>query len=335
VNDEQRERAWEAGMRTLRVVGLHEDGESIVCEDPERRERFLLPADERLRAAARGDITRLGQIEIELEAQMRPREIQARIRAGESVEQVAAASGVPAERVERFAYPVLLERSRHAELAQHAHPVREDGPDVQTLAEVVAYAFGVRGHDFSQAEWDAWRGDDAKWVVCLRWSAGRSSNRAHWTFTPGAHGGTVTALDDLAASLLDPTSFRTPRAVTDLGERAARTAESAGGTADEQEPVLFDCPEFDEPDEHDDTASNVIEAPLPADEPEMDAAGAPETVEHGDHGDRRDHREHGEPGQQAAGHAPNRAQPGQKKRKGHTPVPAWEDVLLGVRSQRG
>src|ERR1044072_9960316 len=73
-------------MRTLRVVGLHEDGKSIVCEDPASRTRFLLPADERLRAAARGDITRLGQIEIELESQMRPRESQQRIRAGESVE---------------------------------------------------------------------------------------------------------------------------------------------------------------------------------------------------------------------------------------------------------
>src|SRR5690606_33352252 len=119
------------GMRTLRVVGLHEDGTSIVCEDPERRERFLLPADERLRAAARGDIARLGQLEIEQEYTMRPREIQSRIRAGASVEEVASIAGMPAARVERFAYPVLLERSRIAELAQQAHPVREDGPDVR------------------------------------------------------------------------------------------------------------------------------------------------------------------------------------------------------------
>ncbi|MFD1045746.1 septation protein SepH, partial [Kibdelosporangium lantanae] len=79
-------------MRTLRVVGLGEDGTTVILEDPIRGERFQLPADERLRAAARGDVTRLGQIEIELESQMRPREIQARIRAGESVEQVAAVS---------------------------------------------------------------------------------------------------------------------------------------------------------------------------------------------------------------------------------------------------
>src|SRR5438874_786975 len=214
-------------MRSLRVVGLSEDGKSVICEDPARSERFTVPADERLRAAARGDITRLGQIANELESQMRPREIQARIRAGESVEQVAAAAGLPEHRVERFAYPVLLERSRTAELAQRAHPVREDGPDVQTLGEVVAHAFGTRGHDYSVANWDSWRGEDGKWVVQLTWTAGRSENNAHWSFHPGAHGGTVTALDDHAVELLDPNSTRPLRTVRPVTELAAQALELA------------------------------------------------------------------------------------------------------------
>ena len=88
-----------------------------------------MPADERLRAAARGDLSRLGQIAIELESQLRPREIQARIRAGASVEQVATAAGVPEQKIERFAYPVLTERFRTADNAQRAHPMRADGPD--------------------------------------------------------------------------------------------------------------------------------------------------------------------------------------------------------------
>jgi len=106
-------------MRALRVVGITEGGGelSVVLEDPTRQERFTVPADEQLRAAARGDLTRLGQIAIELESQLRPREIQARIRAGASVDQVAAAAGGPSQKIERFAYPVLLERSRTAELA--------------------------------------------------------------------------------------------------------------------------------------------------------------------------------------------------------------------------
>src|SRR3954471_21239170 len=210
-------------MRPLRIIGLEDDGQTVIVEDPSRGERFQLPADERLRAAARGDITRLGQIAIELESQMRPREIQSRIRAGESVEQVAAAAGVPPEKVERFAYPVLLERSRTAELAQRAHPVREDGPDVQELGEVVAQAFAARGQDYSAAAWDSWKGEDGKWVVQLSWTAGRSYNRAHWSFHPGAHGGTVTPLDDHSIDLLDPNpnrQLRTVRPVTELAAQA-------------------------------------------------------------------------------------------------------------------
>jgi hypothetical protein len=196
-------------MRALRVVGLGIDGRTVILEavapqSGERGERFTLPVDDGLHAAVRGDLPRLGQIEIELESQMRPREIQARIRAGASVEQVAAAAGVPSQRIERFAYPVLLERSRIAKLAQQAHPVRADGPDVRTLEEVVTETFRRRGHDYGSVNWDSWRGENGKWVVALRWRAGRSDNRAHWTFHPGAHGGTVTAVDDHATELVDP-----------------------------------------------------------------------------------------------------------------------------------
>jgi hypothetical protein len=277
----------------LRVVGLHEDGKSLVLEDPASRTRFLLPADERLRAAARGDIARLGQIEIELESQMRPREIQARIRAGESVEQVASSAGVSTQRVERFAYPVLLERSRTAELAQSAHPVREDGPDVQTLGEVIAYAFGARGHDYNQASWDAWRGDDGKWVVVLRWKAGRSDNRAHWSFAPGAHGGTVHALDENAEVLLNPNAYRAPRTVRAL--EPAREAVVQPTLDAVEEPRAIEGPA-----EEDDDTRELPRVPGGSD-------GDSDDVE----------------------------QPRVKAKKNHPIVPSWEDVLLGVRTQRG
>ena len=205
-------------MRALRVVGLTEDG-AVVLEDPVRLERYTVPADERLRAAARGDLSRLGQIAIELESQLRPREIQARIRAGASVEQVATAAGVPEQKIERFAYPVLLERFRTADNAQRAHPMRADGPDNRTLAEVIEHTFGLRGQAYDGAKWDSWKGEDGRWVVALIWRAGRSDNHAHWVFQPGAHGGTVTALDEHASDLVEglpARPLRTVGAVVDM-----------------------------------------------------------------------------------------------------------------------
>ena len=125
-------------MRQLRVVGLGDDHETVILEDPIRHERFAVSGDERLRAAARGDVRRLGQMEIEVSSPLRPRDIQARVRAGESVDEVASAAGVSTSHVERFAYPVLLERARVAEIARRAHPVLPTDPtrtDGRTLGD--------------------------------------------------------------------------------------------------------------------------------------------------------------------------------------------------------
>lgn len=200
-------------MRELKVIGLSADGKRVVCQDANGADKFVIDADDRLRAAARRDLSRLGQIEIEMESSLRPREIQARIRAGATVQQVATSAGVDVARIERFAHPVLLERQRAAEMATAAHPVRNDGPTVNTLADTVAGAMFARGLDPDGIEWDAWKVEDGRWTVQLLWRAGRSDNKAHFRFTPGAHGGTVTALDDSARELIDPTFTRSLRPV--------------------------------------------------------------------------------------------------------------------------
>ncbi|GAA2337836.1 septation protein SepH [Saccharopolyspora halophila] len=345
-------------MRSLRVVGLDEDGESVICEDPENGERFTVPADERLRAAARGDLTRLGQVQIEMEQQMRPREIQARVRSGASVAQIAATSGLPEHRIERYAYPVLLERTQIAEMAQRAHPVREDGPDVQTLGEVVSQTFAMRSHDYHEANWDAWRGEDGKWVVQLAWQAGRSENHAHWVFHPGAHGGTIASLDEHAADLLDPSPnrpLRTVRPVTELAREALEldqqdeqdaeepAEEAAEPVAHQPEPPMqrVDPPISESPVAPSPVAQSpmahpsvppVAQAPVaqrhePAvvsrpEEPTLDL----ETPELG---------ERAEKSETAGTESDDDADQSKRhNRKNHPIVPSWEDVLLGVRSHR-
>jgi hypothetical protein len=202
-------------MRELKVVGLDVDGKHIVCEgapgNGSSAEKFRVSIDDRLRAAVRGDGARVAQTQIDIEVtnMLTPKEIQARIRAGASVEQVAAGAGADISRVQRFAHPVLLERCRAAELATAAHPVLADGPAVLTLLETVTAALVSRGHNPDSIRWDAWRNEDHRWTVQLTWKAGRSENLAHFRFSPGAHGGTVTAVDDGASDLIDP-SFERP-----------------------------------------------------------------------------------------------------------------------------
>jgi DUF3071 family protein len=225
-------------MRELRVVGLGEDTATVVLEDPIRHERFVVPSDERLRAAARGDVRRLGQMEIETTSPLRPRDIQARIRSGESVADVAAGAGVPTARVERFAYPVLLERSRVAEMAGRGHPAGEDGgPDPRSLLEILTATFAGRGQDLGDGSWDAWKGEDGGWIVSLSWRTGHSDHLAHWTFSPGASGGAVVPRDDPARDLLGLEPTPGPRRADGSAARTGRGSQEqdddAGTVRDE------------------------------------------------------------------------------------------------------
>jgi hypothetical protein len=198
-------------MRELTVVGLDDEGKYVICEGDGPTERFKLVADDRLRALLRGESPPPEQppLDIQVTNMLSPKEIQARIRAGASVEQVAAASGSDIVRIRRFAHPVLLERARAAELATAAHPMLADGPAVLTLLETVSAALVARGLEPDRLSWDAWRNEDSRWTVQLAWKAGRTDNIAHFFFAPGAHGGTVTAIDDAASELIDP-NFERP-----------------------------------------------------------------------------------------------------------------------------
>ena len=119
-------------MREARLVGLSQDGKQLILAMAETGEEFAVPVDDRLRAALRGDRARLGQLEIQMESALRPRDIQARIRAGESPEAVAAVAQMPMERVMAFAGPVLAERDHIASLAQRASVRRRGGADAPT-----------------------------------------------------------------------------------------------------------------------------------------------------------------------------------------------------------
>ncbi|GAA0586742.1 DUF3071 domain-containing protein [Kribbella sandramycini] len=154
-------------MREARLVGLSQDGKQLILAMSETGEEFAVPVDDRLRAALRGDRARLGQLEIQMESALRPRDIQARIRAGESPEAVAAVAQMPMERVMAFAGPVLAERDHIANLAQRASVRRKGGADAPTrnLGAWVTERLRIRHVDPASADWDAWRRDDGRWAV--------------------------------------------------------------------------------------------------------------------------------------------------------------------------
>lgn len=185
-------------MRELRLIAVSEDGAHLILSGGDG-EQLALRVDDRLLAAIRGDRARLGQLDIKLESQLRPRDIQARIRAGESVDAVAAVAGMPREKVERFAGPVLAEREHIAGRARQATVRRlgGDGPP-QTLEAAAGATAKVHGADPDLVEWDAWRREDGRWLVRFAW-AGEEEDSALFSFDPS--GRTVVPEDDNARSI--------------------------------------------------------------------------------------------------------------------------------------
>ncbi len=94
-----------------------------------------------------------------------PREIQARIRAGEPVAEVAAAAGVEVEGIEGFVGPVLAEREFMASNALQSTIRRRGEQSHRRLGELVTERLQQRGLDADTIEWDAWRQEDLLWRV--------------------------------------------------------------------------------------------------------------------------------------------------------------------------
>jgi hypothetical protein len=187
-------------MHEVRLVGLSADGSRLVVEAPDG-EQFALPMDERIHAALRGDRARLGQLQIELDSRLRPREIQARIRAGQSLDDVAQEAGIPVERVVRYAGPVLHEREHIAQEAAKVGVRQDDHGAVTLLGELVESRLAERGVPRDALEWDAWRREDGGWEVRLTYRAAGKERSALWIYD--AQRRTVSAVDDEARWLIE------------------------------------------------------------------------------------------------------------------------------------
>jgi Protein of unknown function (DUF3071) len=335
-------------MRQLRLVGLAEEGDSLLLESP-TGESYRLPLDERVRAACRGDLTRLGQIEIETDNPLRPREIQSRVRAGESAEQVAASSGMPLDRVLRFAYPVLQERSRVVAQARTA-PVRPPAPE--QLGELVEERLVGRGTDAATLEWDAWRRDDGRWAIRLSWRHGESAHAAHWSLDLGRR---ALQSEDPAAEQLSAEEFhtRTITAVTPLAVAARAAAEPGpttravgsgrpepGRAADRDRPPgagsdrsVADAARTERAGTRRSSADRAADRAAGRTTPRSERGNgegrrSPEARD----GDAEDDGEPGE-GRIAAGGGtlPLVEVEGEEDRARRATVPSWDDILLGVR----
>ena len=203
-------------MRDASFVGLTADGQWLIVERD--GEHLRVPVDDALRAAVRADDGL--QMPMPLQTAVSPREVQHRIRAGESAAQIAKSSGVAVELIARFEGPVLDERRWQAERA------RATVVDGTSLEERFALATNDEGGS-GPTSWDAWvDAEDGGWRIRAISPDGRA---AVWTWD--THTTKLRARDDLARRTLSG------RIVSDDLEAVLRPIAAARAERDRLEPV--------------------------------------------------------------------------------------------------
>jgi hypothetical protein len=343
-------------MQELRIVAVSEDGSYAVLAVPGRGGRFSLPIDDRLRIVARGQFSRLAQYEIEVESPLRPKEIQDRIRAGETAEEIADAAGVPIERVRRFEGPVLAERAYRAQEAQGAsiRQPGDSGPGPR-LGDIVTERLAELGVPAEEAQWDSRKRGDNNWQVQLMFTIGGRPLMAEWVFDPRRRH--VTPADDDAARLslpeadlaeLAPASRAPARAtVTPIGSRlAAAPPPAPAPRRPEPEPAVSQAriAEAHQARTAETREARTAEAPAPraaeARSPRVAEAHSPRAAEA-----RPAHAAEARPAAEVAETEPaaesqepavpqrGRARKAAGGRSRRSSVPSWDEIMFGTSRQ--
>ena len=154
--------------RELRIVS--EDGDFILLTDASgnkyRAERKNAPHPTLISVPPAGG------------AELTIKEIQARLRSGQSPREIAESSGTSIEKIERFAGPIMHERNH---IISHALDTQiKRGRSDMTLREVVNERLGARGVDLTTLEWNGYRQEDGTWIISVHYPTRDGQSSGEW-----------------------------------------------------------------------------------------------------------------------------------------------------------
>lgn len=323
----------------LTLASVSRDHRRLHLVDAGGRE-FTIEVDDHLLAAVGGASGRTltssapasGRLEITVDnktdSTLRPRDIQARIRAGESPESVADAAHTTVERIMPYAAPVLAEREHVAERAQKSSVRRrgtESGSTARTLGDAVAAHLRAIDLEPEVVEWDAWRRNDGRWSLVALYSTPARSGTAELTYDLR---GNFVVLDNddarwlVGDQLSSPVSTPVPAAQEPVRDdlQQARQRRLSPVTTDEQLPLG--------PDVIDPIAEQPLEAYLDdeaptAEQPRVEDASVEEPARRAEPPAAREPKV-----EQPAQDEPAARRPVTKKR-GRASVPSWDEIMFG------
>jgi hypothetical protein len=196
-------------MSELRLTGKTEDGNHLALVDGDGAE-YSLRISDTLRATV--NQPRLASVpSLDATETISVKEIQRRLRAGESFEQIAREGQTTVDKVERFSGPIMQEREYILSNARALVMRKDVHRSDLTFADVVVAKLAPRGVDTDQISWNTWRLPDSTWHIELHYPNRDGNGSATWIFDLSRRA--LDASDDNGAWLIDeepPARVSTP-----------------------------------------------------------------------------------------------------------------------------
>ena len=185
-------------MSELRLTGKTPDGLHLALTNTDGDE-FTLRISDTLRATV--NQPRLTAVSSEDQSEeMSVKEIQRRLRNGESMESIAREGNISVDKVKRFAGPILQERLFIINMVHEISLRKESAREESEFLQVIEAKLAARGVDIDELAWQTWRAIDGTWTIELIFPNRDGSGKAQWSFDQSKR--TLAPLDDNGRWLL-------------------------------------------------------------------------------------------------------------------------------------
>ena len=192
----------------LKLVGRTGDGSAIELTD-QSGAKFSLPITDNLKSALTQPKL-VSVAPIDERPSFGVKEIQARLRAGESMGSISRTTDWAVEKIEKFSGPILQERAYVIETALKSFLRREASSP--TLGEATDVQLSSHGVDMEAVEWNTHRNVDGTWNIVVQYPNIDGTAEANWNFELGNR--ILTAKDDSARWIAGDAKESRPRTAT-------------------------------------------------------------------------------------------------------------------------
>jgi hypothetical protein len=176
----------------LKLIGRSEDGSELELKDQEGATYTLRISDHLRSLVNQPRLVAVSSPNDQTQV-VTVKEVQARLRSGESADSLMRTTGWSSEKIEKFSGPIMQERAYIIELALAANLTKEKHSP--TLATATIAQLSPRGVDMDLVEWNTWRKEDGSWNIILMYPLkDGGQGEANWNFELASR--TLEAEDD-------------------------------------------------------------------------------------------------------------------------------------------